>query len=188
MYQKSGASGLSLKNGLASDVFPLASSSDQTILSVDSGNSKSPFKNGNKYGATIFKAQTIGDLATAAGINGYLATTVKDYNAAIANGTIATASVPRIASAQALATAPFYAMPIRIGTWGTYGGLVTNAKAAILDLDSNPIPGLYGSGTVMEGGLSGGVPGGGYVGCIGTGLIWGLISAESAAAYAKALV
>ena len=38
---------------------------------------------------------------------------------------------------------PFYGMPLYVGTVGNLGGLVTNTNAQVIDVDGNPIPGLY---------------------------------------------
>lgn len=42
--------------------------------------------------------------------------------------------------------APFYAMRIDPGDFGTHGGLVTNTDAQVLRPDGNPVPGLYAVG------------------------------------------
>jgi 3-oxosteroid 1-dehydrogenase len=45
-----------------------------------------------------------------------------------------------------IAEAPFYAMRIDPGDFGTHGGLVTNTDAQVLRPDGNPVPGLYAVG------------------------------------------
>jgi succinate dehydrogenase/fumarate reductase flavoprotein subunit len=38
---------------------------------------------------------------------------------------------------------PFYGLQLHVGTVGNMGGLVTNTKAQVIDVEGNPIPGLY---------------------------------------------
>ena len=38
---------------------------------------------------------------------------------------------------------PFYGMQLHVGTVGNLGGLVTNTSAQVIDVEGNPIPGLY---------------------------------------------
>lgn len=42
--------------------------------------------------------------------------------------------------------APFYALRMELGDFGTQGGLVTDTNAQVRDTDGNPIPGLYATG------------------------------------------
>lgn len=56
---------------------------------------------------------------------------------------------------------PFYALELTIGTLGTKGGPKVDADARVIDLDGNPIPGLYAAGNVSSPtGASYGGPGG----------------------------
>jgi 3-oxosteroid 1-dehydrogenase len=45
-----------------------------------------------------------------------------------------------------ISEAPFYAMRIDPGDFGTHGGLITNTDAQVLREDGNPVPGLYAVG------------------------------------------
>lgn len=45
-----------------------------------------------------------------------------------------------------IAEAPFYALRMEPGDFGTHGGLVTDPDARVLDLESRPIAGLYATG------------------------------------------
>ncbi|MCW2528417.1 MAG: putative oxidoreductase [Pseudonocardiales bacterium] len=49
----------------------------------------------------------------------------------------------------ALDTPPFHAVPLQIGSLGTKGGPQTDGSARVLDLDGQPILGLYAAGNVM---------------------------------------
>ncbi len=57
--------------------------------------------------------------------------------------------------------APFTAVPIRPGTLGTCGGLVTDEDGAVLDRFGAPIPGLYAAGNVSAAVFGDAYPGGG---------------------------
>jgi 3-oxosteroid 1-dehydrogenase len=41
--------------------------------------------------------------------------------------------------------APFYGIPLQLGSVGTLGGLVTNGNAQVINSQGEPIPGLYGT-------------------------------------------
>jgi 3-oxosteroid 1-dehydrogenase len=61
-----------------------------------------------------------------------------------------------------VAQPPFYAAEIKSGTLGTKGGPVTDADARVLDIDGEPIEGLYAAGNTMASvfGMTYGGPGG----------------------------
>lgn len=68
-------------------------------------------------------------------------------------------------------TAPFYAVPISIGSMGTKGGPRTDRDARVLHVGGEPIPGLYAAGNAMAG-----VTGrayGGAGGTIGPAMVFG---------------
>jgi succinate dehydrogenase/fumarate reductase flavoprotein subunit len=75
--------------------------------------------------------------------------------------------------------APFYAVEIRMGALGTNGGAKTNAQAQIVDVDGEPIAGLFGAGNVI------GAPTGsvyaGAGGTLGPALTFGYIAGRAAA-------
>lgn len=112
-------------------------------------------------GATLHRADTIAGLAAAAGLPAdALAATLAAYNAAAAGGAAAQAALdpPRTVGAYgaaALATGPFYALPLCAGITYTMGGLKTDADARVLKPDGTPIPGLYAAGSCV-GGIEGG--------------------------------
>ncbi|MDE1179231.1 FAD-dependent oxidoreductase [Paraburkholderia sp.] len=57
--------------------------------------------------------------------------------------------------------APFYAVKVQPGSFGTFAGLKTNAHAQVLDAGGAPIGGLYAAGTDMASMMGGYYPAGG---------------------------
>ncbi|WP_455922184.1 FAD-dependent oxidoreductase [Pseudomonas putida] len=78
-----------------------------------------------------------------------------------------------------LTRAPFYAVRIETGDLGSARGLVTDANANVLDLQGQPIPGLYAAGNDMNSIMDGTYPGPGIT--IGPGLTFGYIAATHVA-------
>ncbi len=76
-----------------------------------------------------------------------------------------------------LENAPFYAVRIVTGDLGSAKGLVTDAKARVLNTNDDVIPGLYAVGTDMNSPMGGTYPGPGIV--LGTGLTFGYIAARA---------
>jgi predicted oxidoreductase len=74
--------------------------------------------------------------------------------------------------------APFYAVPIDVGCTGTKGGPRTDADGQVLDVDGDPIAGLYAAGNAMAGPT--GMAYGGAGGTIGPALVWGHLAAAHA--------
>lgn len=60
-----------------------------------------------------------------------------------------------------LEEAPFYALPILNGAFGTNGGVATNGSAQVLTVDGTVIPGCYAVGNVAESPFAAGYPGAG---------------------------
>ncbi len=76
-------------------------------------------------------------------------------------------------------TAPYYAVPVRIGAMGTKGGPRTDHDARVLHVGGEPIPGLYAAGNAM-----GGVTGrayGGAGGTLGPAMVFGYRAGYAAA-------
>lgn len=76
-------------------------------------------------------------------------------------------------------TAPFYAVPVRIGAMGTKGGPRTDRDGRVLHVSGEPIPGLYAAGNAM-----GGVTGrayGGAGGTLGPAMVFGYRAGHAAA-------
>jgi 3-oxosteroid 1-dehydrogenase len=79
----------------------------------------------------------------------------------------------------ALTRPPFYAVEIRMGALGTNGGPKTNAQAQILDVDGEPIAGLFGAGNVISAPTGSVYAGAG--GTLGPALTFGYIAGRAAA-------
>ncbi len=75
-----------------------------------------------------------------------------------------------------LTQAPFYAMPIYPGDIGTNGGLVTNARAQVLDAQGQAIAGLYAVGNNAASSMGESYPGAGVT--IGPAMTFGYIAAR----------
>ncbi len=77
-------------------------------------------------------------------------------------------------------TAPFYAIywGAKMGSYHTLGGLKINGSAEVVDLDNEPIPGLYAAGRTSCG-IFGQYPGSGS--SVADCLTFGRIAGESAA-------
>lgn len=75
--------------------------------------------------------------------------------------------------------APFYAVQVHCGALGTKGGPRTDDQARVLDLDGQPISGLYAAGNVM--GSVMGMTYGGAGGTPGPGMVFGFLGGRHAA-------
>ncbi|MDT5147422.1 MAG: hypothetical protein QOC58_2067 [Mycobacterium sp.] len=76
-------------------------------------------------------------------------------------------------------TAPYYAVPVRIGAMGTKGGPRTDHDGRVLHVGGEPIPGLFAAGNAM-----GGVTGrayGGAGGTLGPAMVFGYRAGHAAA-------
>jgi succinate dehydrogenase/fumarate reductase flavoprotein subunit len=76
-------------------------------------------------------------------------------------------------------TAPYYAVPVRIGAMGTKGGPRTDDDGRVLHVSGEPIPGLFAAGNAMAG-----VTGrayGGAGGTIGPAMVFGYRAGHAAA-------
>lgn len=60
-----------------------------------------------------------------------------------------------------LQSGPFYAMEVVNGAFGTNGGIATDGRARVLDVDGTPIEGLFAAGNVTENAFAAGYPGAG---------------------------
>ena len=102
----------------------------------------------------IFKADTIEDLATAAGLDPEaLRATVNTYNQYCANGVDERFAKPA-EYLNALEEGPFYAFEVFNGYFTTVGGIKVNPKTEVLGEGDEVIPGLYAGGS-DAGGLYG---------------------------------
>lgn len=142
----------------------------------------------------IVQANTLEELARSLGIDAAsLAETVATFNAHAAQGvdpefhrgesdfdllTAGDTGREELANPclAPLSTPPFYGTPIWPGALGTSGGLQTNARAQVVNVWGNVIPGLYAVGNTAGSPLAGGYPGGG--GTLSAGLTFAFIAAN----------
>jgi 3-oxosteroid 1-dehydrogenase len=120
-------------------------------------------------------AATVEELAEALGLDPFaLAQTVMEFNKDAADGRDAlfhrgeTAADRYLGDARQphpclapLTDGPFHAVPIRPGTLGTCGGLVTDESGQVLDRRGRPVGGLYAAGNVTATVFADAYPGGG---------------------------
>jgi 3-oxosteroid 1-dehydrogenase len=161
----------------------------------------------NRYGLAGFKgegptpewmteAATLADLAKAVGIQAdELEATVARWNEQSANrkdddfgrgnsahdrwwGDPSQGDGPQ-ATMGPLDTAPFYAVQVYAGVLGTKGGPRTNGDAQVLDVDGDPIAGLYAAGNAMASAM--GMTYGGAGGTLGPALVFGYLAGGHAA-------
>lgn len=82
--------------------------------------------------------------------------------------------------------APFYAVKVVAGSFGTFAGLATDAHARVLDAHGDPVPGLYAAGADMASVMGGCYPAGGIN--LGPAMTFGYIAGlHAAGASARAL-
>lgn len=131
-------------------------------------------------GGTLFKADSIAELAAKLGVDAAgLDSTVRAYNAALAAdklGTLQPARSGKRRKPMPVATAPFYGVPACAGITYTMGGVRINAQAQVLRVDGSVFSGLYAAGATT-GGLEGG-PAVGYAGGLMKALTFGMLAAE----------
>jgi hypothetical protein len=78
-----------------------------------------------------------------------------------------------------LDTPPFYAVQVYSGVLGTKGGPRTNGNGQVLDVDGEPIPGLYAAGNAMASAM--GMTYGGAGGTLGPAMVFGYLAGRDAA-------
>ncbi len=78
-----------------------------------------------------------------------------------------------------LETAPYYAVELIASTLGTKGGPRTDVDGNVLDVDGDPIAGLYAAGNAMAGPT--GMVYGGAGGTLGPALVFGFRAGRAAA-------
>ena len=132
-----------------------------------------------KNGLTV-QADTLEELARKLGIYPYFLTmTMAEWNEAVA--TQNDADFGRTTGMNDnLTTPPYYAIKIAPGIHHTMGGVKIDTSAEVIDVNGNPIPGLFAAGEV-----TGGVHGGNRLGgnAVADIVIFGRIAAESAIEY-----
>lgn len=99
-----------------------------------------------------FKAETLADLANAAGIKSdAFVKTIDAYNVATRKQDASSLPVTKILFGLTVEKAPFYAVPITTTIHHTMGGIRINEKTQVLDAKGEPILGLYAAGEVTGG-------------------------------------
>lgn len=146
------------------------------------------------YSGYLRRGRTLPDLAQVCGIDAQgLVRTVVDYNHGAVQG-----EDPQFGRGTTLymrlqgdpdqipnpclapiETAPFYAVRVVPGSFGTFAGLRTDGKARVLDRDDQPIAGLYAAGTDMASVMGGHYPAGGIN--LGPALTFGFMAGRHAA-------
>jgi fumarate reductase flavoprotein subunit len=130
-------------------------------------------------GGTLLRAHSVGDLARLAGLGeDALDATVRDFNRYATNGE--PIEPPRSGTPLPLAS-PLMAIPILIGITFAMGGILVDGHGRALDVQGQPIPGLYSAGGAMAG-LQGGTENG-YSGGWSEAATFGLLAGEHAALF-----
>lgn len=142
-----------------------------------------PNPNLAKAGGEVITADSLEELAARMNLPAdQLGETVRQYNAAVAAGTLDELDPPRSAdrfAPIAIAEAPFFAVPVCAGITYSMGGIAIDGQARALDANDRPIPGLYAAGA-STGGLEGG-PNTAYTGGLSKAVVFGLIAGEAVA-------
>jgi len=134
-------------------------------------------------GAEIFADDTIEGLARKLGINTEnLSRTIANYNNAIGAHDTKALPVTRTGNPKVLRP-PFYGLRVVSGITFTMGGIAIDGKGRALDLNDQPIAGLYAAGDAI-GGLMGGYRGG-YTGGLMQAIVTGILAGETAARAAQ---
>jgi fumarate reductase flavoprotein subunit len=128
----------------------------------------------------IQSAPTLKELAQKIGVPAdILEATVQEYNSGVDKGSDAFGRktlVSAYGKPVKIETAPFYAFPSTAYILGTYGGILTDEKAQVVDIFGQTVPGLYAAGEI-----AGGVHGAAYMTgtAFGKALIFGRIAAKT---------
>jgi fumarate reductase flavoprotein subunit len=134
---------------------------------------------------TAFKGSTVAELAEAAGMEvADLETTISRYNEMVKNQKDTDYNKSTASLKYPVGTGDYYAFDCRAVNLGTVGGIKVNEKLEVINIDYDPIKGLYAGGTNAGGYYEGqGYPP--YEG-LASGFAWtsGRIAGESASAYA----
>ncbi|MBT4939552.1 MAG: FAD-binding protein, partial [Rhodospirillaceae bacterium] len=178
-----GKGGIYLANALAKSTAPLDGWTlfDEAIWQ---GPGKMPPVAVNPYltsgGGSMEKADTISDLASIIGLpESTLSETVAEFNQAVTTATLdklVPARTEKAGTAQAISTAPFYAVPLSAGITNVMGGISVDTNARALSSEGTPIAGLYACGAAA-GGVEGG-PDAGYIGGLAKAFVGGLLAGE----------
>ncbi len=101
-----------------------------------------------RLGLTVHQADTLEALAALIGVPvAPFVQTVTEFNAAVADGAAPGAVPPKATLANRIETPPFYAFsPLVPGITLTFGGIMINDRAQVLEADGRVIAGLYAAG------------------------------------------
>jgi succinate dehydrogenase/fumarate reductase flavoprotein subunit len=138
-------------------------------------------------GAVVAEADTISELADKVASLPYalqtplhkaaFVKTIEEYNQAVEAGTTEQLEVPRTGQVAKIETPPFYAVPETPWIYMCFGGVAINKDAQVMDIQNEPIPGLYATPPV-----AGGIQREIYTGSIGCAGTFGWIAGKNAAA------
>ncbi len=128
----------------------------------------------------LFSGQTLAEVAQKIKVPAQaLEETVKTYNANVAKGADPqfgrNTLVASFGKPVPIEKPPFYGFPSTAVILGTYGGILTNERAQVVDIFGKPIPRLYAAGEIM-----GGVHGAAYMTgtAFGKALVFGRMAAN----------
>ncbi|HEX7080385.1 MAG TPA: FAD-dependent oxidoreductase [Gammaproteobacteria bacterium] len=135
---------------------PLWAIFDQAAVDRNEWTLRYPYVADNGY---FFKADTIEELARKIEAGHefqrvplkYLAETVAKWNGYVDAGADPDFEREADAPMQRIDTPPFYALSIMVIWHDSYGGLRCNGKQQVIDLQGQPIPGLYAGGEAVGG-------------------------------------
>lgn len=109
------------------------------------------------HGGTLLKGETLEDLADQLALQGVpranVLRTLEAYNAAAKAGTSAELEVPKANPDKAIALeqGPFVALSVVVSYIFPYGGVKVDAQGRVLDIDDDPVPGLWATQGVAGG-------------------------------------
>jgi len=142
----------------------------------------------------LVRARTVEELARSCGIDAHgLAATIAEYNLHAKEGqdpAFGRGSTPFNRGSgdpdhrpnpcvAPIERAPFYAIKVLPGSFGTFAGLKTDALARVLDRDGKPIEGLYAAGNDQASVMGGHYPSGGIN--LGPAMTFGYVAGRHAA-------
>ena len=131
----------------------------------------------------LYKCKTLQELAEVLSLDYVnVKTTIECFDRGSEKGRIEGVAVQRTGKTRPL-RAPFYGLRVVPGITFTMGGVLINGQAQVLDLQEQPIKGLYGAGDAI-GGLMGGYRGG-YMGGLSQAVVTGLLAGENSSAFVK---
>ncbi|MFN3937107.1 MAG: FAD-binding protein, partial [Gemmobacter sp.] len=102
----------------------------------------------SRLGLTVHQADTLAGLAERVGLPvAQTVATVEAFNAAVRDGAAPDAVPPKAQLASRIETPPFYALsPLVPGITLTFGGIMIDAAARVLEADGRVIAGLFAAG------------------------------------------